>query len=124
MTHKRSKSGLLFRIFFYALLIGLLSPDYALPQSAFYEGKTITVVAGTEPGGAGDMRTRAVVSVLKKHIPGNPTIIMEYLPGGGGRKAGNHIYRTARPEALRSRPLYRRAERVQNKRFGRKPFCW
>jgi tripartite-type tricarboxylate transporter receptor subunit TctC len=100
MRHKRSKSGPLFRIFFYASLIGLLSPDYARPQGTFYEGKTITVVAGTEPGGSGDMRARGVVSVLKKYIPGSPTIIMEYMPGGGGRKAGNYIYRTARPDGL------------------------
>ena len=71
------------------LLVGVVltqvcfsNPSFS--QSSFYEGKTITVVAGTAAGGAGDMRTRAVVFVLKKHIPGNPTIIMEYMPGGGG----------------------------------------
>lgn len=46
------------------------------------------------------MRTRAVVSALKKHIPGSPTIITEYMPGGASRKAGNYIYRTARPDGL------------------------
>ena len=87
------------------LLVGVVltqvcfsNPSFS--QSSFYEGKTITVVAGTAAGGAGDMRTRAVVFVLKKHIPGNPAIIMEYMPGGGGRKAGNHIYKATRPDGL------------------------
>src|SRR3989338_2765906 len=87
------------------LLVGVVltqvcfsNPSFS--QSSFYEGKTITVVAGTAAGGAGDMRTRAVVFVLKKHIPGNPTIIMEYMPGGGGRKAGNHTYKATRPDGL------------------------
>ena len=37
---------------------------------------------------------------LQKYIPGNPTIINEFMPGGGGRKAANHVYRSARPDGL------------------------
>ena len=69
-------------------------------QSAFYEGKTITVVLGTDAGGLGDLRTKALVAVLRKHIPGNPTMVIEYMPGGGGRKAANHMYKSARPDGL------------------------
>src|SRR3989304_9236703 len=100
MRRKRSKSGLLFRTFFCASLIGLLSPDHALSQTAFYKGKTITIIQSTSPGGTGDLRVRALVSVLQRHIPENPTIVMEYMPGGGGRKAANHIYKAARPDGL------------------------
>jgi tripartite-type tricarboxylate transporter receptor subunit TctC len=46
------------------------------------------------------MRTRAVVSSLRKHIPGNPTIIVSHMGGGGGRQAANHIYRVAKPDGL------------------------
>jgi len=77
-----------------------LLPVYASSQTPFYEGKTITVIAGTNPGGTADMRTRAVVSVLRKHIPGNPTIVIEYTPGGGGQKAANLVYRARRPDGL------------------------
>jgi tripartite-type tricarboxylate transporter receptor subunit TctC len=86
-----------------ALLIGALSgliPVLAYSQSNFYEGKTITVVAFTAPGGSGDLRVKAVVPFLKKHIPGNPTILIEYMDGGGGRKGANHIYQSARPDGL------------------------
>ena len=45
-------------------------------DTPYYQGKTITVVQSTEPGGSGDLRTKAVTSALAKHIPGNPTIMM------------------------------------------------
>jgi len=46
------------------------------------------------------MRDRAVLSFLRKYIPGQPSIVTEFMPGGGGRKAANHIYQTARPDGL------------------------
>jgi putative tricarboxylic transport membrane protein len=86
-----------------ALLIGVLNgliPVLAYSQGNFYEGKTITVIAFTAPGGSGDLRVKAVVPFLKKHIPGNPTVVIEYMDGGGGRKGANHIYHSARPDGL------------------------
>ena len=74
--------------------------DSLLSQTDFYQGKTITVIAGTAPGGTGDFRVKALVPFLRKHIPGNPTIVIEYMDGGGGRKAANHVYRSARPDGL------------------------
>jgi tripartite-type tricarboxylate transporter receptor subunit TctC len=78
----------------------LCQPHTALPQALFYQGKTITVIAGQEPGGLGDLRLKAILPFLRKHIPGQPNIVPEYMPGGGGRKAANYIYRTARPDGL------------------------
>jgi tripartite-type tricarboxylate transporter receptor subunit TctC len=69
------------------------------PQPYFYEGKTITLIQSSEPGGTADMRIRSMMAFLPKYIPGNPTILTEYMPGAGGRKAANHIYR-ARPDGL------------------------
>jgi tripartite-type tricarboxylate transporter receptor subunit TctC len=48
----------------------------------------------------GELRARAVIPYLSKYIPGNPTIIMEFMPGGGGMKAGNYIFSRARPDGL------------------------
>jgi len=73
-------------------------------QTPFYQGKTITLIVGSGAGGMGDLRARAIASVLAKHIPGNPTITFQYMPGGGGRKAANHLYSTARADGL---TLYR-----------------
>jgi tripartite-type tricarboxylate transporter receptor subunit TctC len=72
----------------------------AFSQAPFYQGKTITLIVGAGPGGMGDLRAKALASVLAKHIPGNPTITFQYMPGGGGRKAANHLYNNARADGL------------------------
>ena len=72
----------------------------AFAQTPFYQGKTITIVQGTEPGGSSDVMTRALMPFMKKHIPGEPTIVSEYMPGGGGMKAANHIFKSVRPDGL------------------------
>ena len=73
----------------------LFLPSLASSQSSLFKGKTIKVIQGRNPGGLGDMRTRAVISVLPKLIPGNPNIVAQYMPGAGGRKAANHLYKAA-----------------------------
>jgi tripartite-type tricarboxylate transporter receptor subunit TctC len=72
----------------------------AYAQTDFYKGKTITVVQIVGAGGTGDLRRRALFPYLQKYIPGNPTIASDYMPGGGGRKAANHVYRVAKPDGL------------------------
>jgi tripartite-type tricarboxylate transporter receptor subunit TctC len=69
-------------------------------QESFFKGKTITIVQGRGPGGTGDLRVRALVPFLQKYIPGSPTIVMEYMSGGGSRKAANHIFNSARADGL------------------------
>ena len=87
-----------------ALLFGLgslilfASPVYS--QAPYYQGKTITILRGGEPGGSGDMQARALIPFLKKYIPGNPTIIVENVPGAAGMKAVNQVYSTAKPDGL------------------------
>ncbi|MGH7775304.1 MAG: Bug family tripartite tricarboxylate transporter substrate binding protein [Candidatus Binatia bacterium] len=79
--------------------VGLL-PGYSFSQAPFYQGKTVTLIATTAPGGTGDLRVKAMVPFLRKHIPGNPTVVIEYMDGGGGRKGANHIYNSVRPDGL------------------------
>ncbi|HWO41464.1 MAG TPA: hypothetical protein VNO43_06635, partial [Candidatus Eisenbacteria bacterium] len=75
--------------------------DCAFAQSApYYQGKTIVLVQGREPGGTGAMRTQAVIPFLRKYIPGEPTIVTQFMPGGGGRKAANYMFRNAKPDGL------------------------
>ncbi|TMA89172.1 MAG: hypothetical protein E6J74_25580 [Deltaproteobacteria bacterium] len=81
-----------------ALLVGLSHSTFA--QTPFYQGKTITIIQGTEAGGSSDVMTRSMLAYLKKHIPGEPTVVSEYMPGGGGIKAANHIYKNVRPDGL------------------------
>jgi tripartite-type tricarboxylate transporter receptor subunit TctC len=78
----------------------VILPVSLFSQTDFYQGKTVTVIASTAPGGTGDLRVRALVPFLRKHIPGNPTLLIEYMDGGGGRKAANYLFRNARPDGL------------------------
>lgn len=71
-----------------------ISPVFA--QAPFYQGTTITLIVGAGPDGMGDLRPKAIASVLAKHIPGNPTSTFQYMPGGGGRKAPDRGYDPAR----------------------------
>jgi len=82
------------------LVVAVLSPDYGFAQAPFYQGKTITIIAGTAPGGIGDNRVKSMVPYLRKFIPGGPSIVVEYMDGGGGRQVGNHMARNARPDGL------------------------
>jgi len=100
MRRDTSKSVMFLQIFLGAHLLGLFIGGVAFPQTSFFQGKTVTVVQSSAPGGVGDMRTKAIVPFLQKYIPGNPTIVMEYMDGGGGRKAANHLYKSVRPDGL------------------------
>ena len=84
------------------LIVAALSPlkTTGAAQTSFFQGKTISIIQGRDPGGTGDLRVRALVPFLQKYIPGNPTIVMEFMPGGGSRKAANHVFRSARPDGL------------------------
>jgi tripartite-type tricarboxylate transporter receptor subunit TctC len=86
-------------VIFLALPLGFALSGVGFPQSNFYARKTINVIYGGGPGGTVDLRFRATASVLRKHIPGKPAMAIEYMPGGGSRKAGNFLYR-ARPDGL------------------------
>jgi hypothetical protein len=55
----------------------------ARAQADFYKGKTISILQGSSPGGTGDLMVQAIMPFLRKYIPGEPTIIREYMPGGG-----------------------------------------
>jgi tripartite-type tricarboxylate transporter receptor subunit TctC len=84
----------------FGFLLLFLSSASGFAQTSFYEGKTITIIRGGAPGGVGEMRTRAVANFLKKHVPGKPTILIEFMAGAGGGKAANHVYRGARADGL------------------------
>lgn len=83
-----------------AIALPLVVPTWGLGQADFYQGKTIRIVQGRNPGGSGDLRVKALTPFLQKYIPGSPTIVQEYTPGGGGRKAANYIFSSAAPDGL------------------------
>jgi tripartite-type tricarboxylate transporter receptor subunit TctC len=87
-------------LFFLLAAASFAGAGPAFGQTPFYQDKTVTVVLGGPPAGSADMRTRAVVSVLRKHVPGNPVFVIQYMQAGGGRQAANHVYSRARPDGL------------------------
>ena len=82
--------------------VGILAitPFSAFAQTPFYQGKAVKVVVAGTPGGTADFRVRALVPFLRKYIPGNPTVLLEFMDGSGGRKAANYMYGNARPDGL------------------------
>lgn len=66
----------------------------------FYKGKTVRFINWTTPGSGGDLDARLVARHLVKHIPGNPSIIVENRPGGGGLISYNYLATVAKPDGL------------------------
>jgi tripartite-type tricarboxylate transporter receptor subunit TctC len=84
-----------------ARLVGLLAvalvawPAMAEPVAEFYSGKRVSIYVGSATGGGYDAYARLVARHLSKHIPGNPTVVVMNMPGAGGIKAANYLYRIA-----------------------------
>jgi len=76
----------------------------AAPQSAargdYFAGKTVTVLVNYTAGGPTDIFARMVAQHLDKHIPGNPTLVVENKPGAGGVIGANYLYNAARKDGL------------------------
>ena len=60
-------------------------------QTSDYKGKTLNVVVGYEPGGAYDHYARLVAAYLPKHLPGEPSAIVQNMPGAGSLRATNYV---------------------------------
>jgi tripartite-type tricarboxylate transporter receptor subunit TctC len=65
------------------------------PVHDFYAGKQITVIVGAGAGGGYDLQARVMARHLGRHIPGNPTFIVQNMPGAGSLQAANYIANTA-----------------------------
>ncbi len=97
MEKKLLNSALL--VFFAGLLPGLWGSPL-LAQESFYKGKSIRIVVGFSPGGGYDTYARAIARHMGKHVPGNPTVLVENMTGAGSLISANHIYKVAKPDGL------------------------
>ena len=68
--------------------------------TSFYEGKTVRIIVGFTAGGGFDIYSRALARHMNRHIPGNPTFIVENMTGAGSLVAANHVYKVAKPDGL------------------------
>ena len=66
----------------------------------FFKGQSIRLLVGNSAGGAMDDWARFVAQHLGKHIPGNPDIVVQNMPGAGGITAANYLFNIAKPDGL------------------------
>jgi tripartite-type tricarboxylate transporter receptor subunit TctC len=85
-----------------AVAVGLVAaillstvPTQAQPVADFYRGKTLRMLIGYGPGGGYDIYGRLVAEFLPRHLPGNPTIITQNMPGAGSFVAAKYMYDAA-----------------------------
>jgi tripartite-type tricarboxylate transporter receptor subunit TctC len=79
-----------------ALLIGwTLAPAPAAAADAYFKDKQIRLIVGSAPGGGYDAYGRLLAQYMRPHIPGNPTIVVQNMPGAGSLVAANYIYNVA-----------------------------
>lgn len=87
-----------------AFLVFLLSlgvlPVKLFAAEDFYKGKTIRVIVGGTAGGGFDVYTRAMTRYMGKHIPGNPTLVVENMTGAATRIAAKYMHSAAKPDGL------------------------
>lgn len=78
-----------------ALVLAALHPAKADSVSDFYSGKTITVVVGMNPPDQHDNDGRLLARFMGKYLPGNPSFIVQNMPGAGSMKAAQYLYTAA-----------------------------
>ena len=78
-----------------AAAVMFAAPAFADEIEDFYKGKNITINIGYGTGGGYDSYTRLTARHLGKHIPGNPTIVVQNMPGAGSRAAANWLFNVA-----------------------------
>src|SRR5258708_33828361 len=83
------------------LFIALLTSAVpALALEPYFRGKTIRIVVGFSAGGGYDVYARAIARHMGKHIPGNPSIIVENMAGAASLISANYVYKAAKPDGL------------------------
>jgi tripartite-type tricarboxylate transporter receptor subunit TctC len=113
----------------FGLGIAAVSAASATAQTAeeFYRGKTVNVIVGYAPGGGYDLYARLLARHMSKHIPGNPSLVVQNMPGAGSMKAALYLNEVAPKDGTyfgttaRAVPL---APLLQNAKFDGSAFSW
>jgi tripartite-type tricarboxylate transporter receptor subunit TctC len=109
-----------------ALIFGL-APAMTEAED-FYQGKTIRFIVGAPAGGGYDTYARSIARHLGKHIPGNPSMVVDNMEGAGSLIAANHVYK-GDPDGLTvgvwiSGQIIRQALGDRGARFDGRKFGW
>jgi tripartite-type tricarboxylate transporter receptor subunit TctC len=117
------------------LAILALAAVAALPARAdavadFYKGKQVSLIVGYGPGGGYDVYGRLVARHIGRHIPGNPNVVVQNMPGAGSLRAANFIYSAAPKDGTafgifaRNMPLLGILGGNPNVQFDARKFTW
>jgi tripartite-type tricarboxylate transporter receptor subunit TctC len=115
-----------------ALAVSLLAavPACADAISDFYRGRQFTVIVGYATGGGYDVYGRLIARHIGRHIPGNPNVVVQNMPGAGSLRAVNHLYNNAPKDGTaiatfsRDMPLLGIIGHNPNVRFDPRKFTW
>jgi tripartite-type tricarboxylate transporter receptor subunit TctC len=58
----------------------------------FYKGKQLNLIVGYGPGGGYDITARLVARYIGRYVPGNPSVVVQNMPGSGSMRAANYLY--------------------------------
>jgi len=81
-------------------LVALGGENRLAAAQSFYEGKTVRIIVGLAPGGGFDTYARVIARHIGRHVPGNPTFVVENMTGAGSLIAANHVFKVAKPDGL------------------------
>jgi tripartite-type tricarboxylate transporter receptor subunit TctC len=96
----------------------------------FYRGRQIDLIVGFGPGGGYDVYARLLARYIGKYIPGDPTVVVENMPGAGSLRAANYIYSVAPKDGstfglfARDIPLVTLLGIDPNAQFDVRKFTW
>ena len=65
-----------------------------------FKGKVVKIVVSTSPGGGVDLYARLIAQFLGRHLPGEPALVVQNMPGGSSIVATNYMYNIAKPDGL------------------------
>ena len=98
-------------LLFFALVLAAAFPPAASHAADFYKGKQITIMVGFSAGGTYDATARLFARHLGQHLAGNPTVIVQNMPGAGSMVATMNLFHTA-PQGRHDARRYRRRHRA------------
>src|SRR5262245_26398580 len=78
-----------------AALVAMSGTAFAQSVEDFYRGKTITILVGFTAGGGYDLYARVLGRHIGRHVPGNPAVVVQNMPGAGSLKATQYVYGVA-----------------------------
>src|SRR6516225_11830285 len=95
LVRRKSWMGLGLSLMVGFVLAGAAPELRAQSVADFYRGKTLHILIGYGEGGGYDIYGRLFAEFMPRHLPGNPTIVPQNMPGAGSFKAVNYLYEVA-----------------------------